>query len=300
MRCEYNCYVREHGAAARKGRKMNPSVFRIKLDLHGRMPGAVLRISEGDTARRLVCELCEDGRAYVFSDETYVIFEAIKPDGSTVAGDAAVIGASRIEYGIPSAAVSTRGTVSCCFKLYGADGLILTTPTFNIIVTEEVYDTDYPEGTDSFKALDGLITHTLNVIEKASTSASAADASASAAEASAAAAQDSASEAAASAATAASNAAGATAAAQEYADAAECLQYGGDGGKKICYGSGADNIRRNPRAVLRGGYSICLLGPRYHAYGVFALGLLDRVCYRQYRQCYASVRLPLCNRRADI
>ena len=164
MRCEYNCYVREHGAAARKGRKMNPSVFRIKLDLHGRMPGAVLRISEGDTARRLVCELCEDGRAYVFSDETYVIFEAIKPDGSTVAGDAAVIGASRIEYGIPSAAVSTRGTVSCCFKLYGADGLILTTPTFNIIVTEEVYDTDYPEGMDSFKALDGLITHTLNVI----------------------------------------------------------------------------------------------------------------------------------------
>lgn len=220
MRCEYNCYVREHGAAARKGRKMNPSVFRIKLDLHGRMPGAVLRISEGDTARRLVCELCEDGRAYVFSDETYVIFEAIKPDGSTVAGDAAVIGASRIEYGIPSAAVSTRGTVSCCFKLYGADGLILTTPTFNIIVTEEVYDTDYPEGTDSFKALDGLITHTLDVIEKASTSASAADASASAAEASAAASQDSASEAAASAATAASNAAGATAAAQGYADAA--------------------------------------------------------------------------------
>ena len=72
MRCEYNYYVREHGAAARKGRKMNPSVFRIKLDLHGRMPGAVLRISEGDTARRLVCELCEDGRAYVFSDETFL------------------------------------------------------------------------------------------------------------------------------------------------------------------------------------------------------------------------------------
>ena len=176
MHCEYNCYVREHGAAARKGRKMNPSVFRIKLDLHGRMPGAVLRISEGDTARRLVCELCE-----------------VKPDGSTVAGDAAVIGASRIEYGIPSAAVSTRGKVSCCFKLYGADGLILTTPTFNIIVTEEVYDTDYPEGTDSFKALDSLVTHTLDVIGQASASASAADASASAAEASAAAAQDSAS-----------------------------------------------------------------------------------------------------------
>ena len=55
-----------------------------------------------------------------------------------------------------------------------------------------------------------------------------------------------------------------------------------------------------PPTILRGGYSICLLGPRYHAYGVFALGLLDRVCYRQYRQCYASVRLPLCNRRADI
>ena len=199
---------------------MNPSVFRIRLDLHGRTPGAVLRISEGDTARRLICELCEDGRPYVFSDETYVIFEAVKPDGSTVAGDAAVIGASRIEYGIPSAAVNTRGTVSCCFKLYGADGLILATPTFNIIVTEEVYDTDYPEGTDSFSALDGLITKAVGVVGEASGSAAAAASSAEAAAESAGSAQSSASAAAASAQSAAASAAGATDAAQGYAEAA--------------------------------------------------------------------------------
>lgn len=199
---------------------MNPSVFRIKLDLHGTTPGAVLRISEGDTARKLVCELCENGRPYRFAEDCYAVFEATKPDGSTVAGDTVIADCSRIEYGIPSAAVNVSGEVSCCFKVYGEDGLMLITPSFSIIVTEEVYDTDYPEGTDSFKALDSLVTHTLDVIGQATASASAAAASASAAEVSAAEAQDSASEAAASASTAAANVAGATDKAQGYADAA--------------------------------------------------------------------------------
>lgn len=199
---------------------MNPSVFRIKLDLHSESPGVTVRISQGDTARRLVCELYEDGRPYTITEECYALFEAVKPGGGTVAGDAVISGGTRIEYGIPSAAVDEMGEVRCCFKVYGAEGMLLTTPAFNIIVTEEVYDTDYPEGTDSFSALDGLISDAIRVVGEASASASDAEASASAAASSALAAENSASAAASSAQSAAQSAAGATEEAQSYANAA--------------------------------------------------------------------------------
>lgn len=63
---------------------MNVSVHKISLDIHRQGVQVNLEAKKGDTARRLVVGLVEDGAPYVVDEGCYGVFMAKKPDGNTL------------------------------------------------------------------------------------------------------------------------------------------------------------------------------------------------------------------------
>ena len=58
---------------------MNSSIYRINLDIHDARPQASIRLTQNDTARRIVIFLSDGGLPYIIADDCYAAFTSLKP-----------------------------------------------------------------------------------------------------------------------------------------------------------------------------------------------------------------------------
>ena len=131
---------------------MNNSVFRINLDIHRQTTQAHLEIKKGDTARKIMAALSDGGRPYRIDEGCYAVFKGKKSDGNVLYNDCTVEN-NCIVYEFTEQTAASAGYMPCEFQIYGADGQIITSPKFAIIVSGLVYDDSEVESSSEFTAL---------------------------------------------------------------------------------------------------------------------------------------------------
>ncbi|MBR4971693.1 MAG: BppU family phage baseplate upper protein, partial [Oscillospiraceae bacterium] len=130
---------------------------KITLDIHETMSSVSLSVKKGDTARRLLIHLADDGYPYHISEDCYAVFTAKKPDGKVVFNNCRIEDCVII-YEFTDQTVAAAGLMDCEIILYGSSGQQLTSACFGIIVDDTIYDTETEvESTDEYNALADLI-----------------------------------------------------------------------------------------------------------------------------------------------
>lgn len=146
---------------------MNTSVYRFSLDIHEPHSSVCLDVKRGDTnSRLLLITLSENGVPYQISPECYAVFTATKPDGNIVFNPCTIEG-EQISYVLTPQTVAVEGRLDCEIKLYGADDKLITSPAFDIIVRDTVYNEgDEIESEKEVDALTHLISEAATVIHE--------------------------------------------------------------------------------------------------------------------------------------
>lgn len=150
---------------------MNSATYRITLDIHEAHSGVVLDVKRDDTARKIVITLSESGHPYQIAAECYAVFTATKPDGTIVFRHCEVEG-NTIIYDVTKQTIAVEGLVECEIQLYGSDDGLITSPRFDISVSETVYEEwDGIESEDDVDALTHLISEAATAINNANEAA---------------------------------------------------------------------------------------------------------------------------------
>mgnify|MGYP002521031345 CR=1 FL=1 len=131
---------------------MNHSVYRIFLDIYDAASQVSLCAKKGDSNRRISAGFTENGKPYNISDDCTAIFRAKKPDG-TVLYNTCLIDGNIISFDLTTQTTAEAGAVNCEITLYGQDKRQITSPRFDLIVDDTVYDDSEIESSDEFTAL---------------------------------------------------------------------------------------------------------------------------------------------------
>lgn len=143
---------------------MNYSTYRASLDIHAAGSQAVLHAKQGDTKRRILVTLTEDGKPYLISSDCKAVFTAKKPDGNKIFNDCTIEG-NIICYTFTEQTTVVSGRLDCEIRLYGADNALITSPSFDIIVDATVYkDGDVVESVTEVSALTSLVSEANTLI----------------------------------------------------------------------------------------------------------------------------------------
>lgn len=130
---------------------------KITLDVRNIAAPVFVRMKRGDSSRRILVYLTEKSRPYPISEDCYAVFTAKKPDGNVIFNDCSVEG-DTIIYEVTEQTTAVEGQFDAEIKLYGADGKLLTSPYFTIVVAGTVYNEgDEIESTSEYSALATLI-----------------------------------------------------------------------------------------------------------------------------------------------
>jgi hypothetical protein len=116
---------------------MRDSSFRISLDIHEVQSQVSLPVKTGDTARKILINLTENGAPYPIDNNCIAIFSAIKSDGKKIINDC-IIEDNRIRYDITAQTVSAEGIVNAEIILYGEDEAVICSPRFDLVVDDRV------------------------------------------------------------------------------------------------------------------------------------------------------------------
>lgn len=143
---------------------MNFLEHRFTLDVRRDAPRVCVRVRKGDTARRLRIALVQGVVPYEIRSDCYAVFSAVKPDGNRLFNPC-VIEDNRIVYELTPQTTAVIGLVECEIRLYGADNALITSPGFDMIVDEVLYDEDkVPQSETEVDALTSLISDAAEVI----------------------------------------------------------------------------------------------------------------------------------------
>lgn len=136
---------------------MHDSCYLTILELHDAHVLLPFTAKKGDTGRKLMFKLTDNGKPYAISRDCYAVFTAKKPDGA-VLYNACTIENDLISYTFTPQTCAVKGTVPCEIRLYGANHKLITAPSFTLIVEDTVYtDGDTVESATEVSALTGLI-----------------------------------------------------------------------------------------------------------------------------------------------
>lgn len=139
---------------------------RISLDIHTAKSQATLKVKQGDTSRKLLITLCENGLPYHIANDCYADFSALKADGNYLFNDCTISG-NTIEYTFTAQTSAAVGAMACEITLYGKDGQRITSPRFTIIVEETVYNGEEIVSSPEANALNELIDRAEHAIDNA-------------------------------------------------------------------------------------------------------------------------------------
>lgn len=120
---------------------MNLTTYKISLDVQKRETQVFLSAIRGDTNRVIEISLTDNGKPFDIADGSKAFFTAVKPDDNFIYNDCTVnAGKNNITYRLTSQTTAVSGEVKCQIKLIGADGGILCTPSFSLIVGDTLYN----------------------------------------------------------------------------------------------------------------------------------------------------------------
>ena len=131
---------------------MNNSIHRISLDIHDTGSQVSINAKKGDTARSIYITLQENSKPYRIADGCHAVFTGVKPDGNYLFNDC-TIKDNVITYDFTEQTVPVVGQVCCEIILYDANNERITSPRFDIIVNDVVYNDEEIASSDEANAL---------------------------------------------------------------------------------------------------------------------------------------------------
>lgn len=118
---------------------MNYSNIRITLDMQHYCSGVSIPVKKNDIGRKIHITLMDDGIPYSIAEDCVAAFTAEKPDRNIVYEECPISG-NTIVYEVSDQVAAVEGRHDCEIKLYGADGKLLTSSCFDIVVHDTVYE----------------------------------------------------------------------------------------------------------------------------------------------------------------
>lgn len=116
---------------------MNYSDYRFTLDVQIHQAQVSVPVTFGDSARKLCIGLTDGRKPYVIGEGCRAVFNAKKPDGTVIKNDC-IIERNTILYEFTANTTNAEGVVNCDITIVAADGKVLTSPQFIIVVDKRV------------------------------------------------------------------------------------------------------------------------------------------------------------------
>lgn len=145
---------------------MNNSKYYISLDVHKTVSQSSIPVKRGDNSLTICASLTENGKEYVIAEDCTVVFTAAKPDGKSLYNFCTVEN-NAITYVITAQTAAAEGQVECEFRLMNADGQLLTSPRFTLIVEDTMASDSVVTSSDEFTELARMIGEVDSAEEKA-------------------------------------------------------------------------------------------------------------------------------------
>lgn len=121
---------------------MNYSIHRFTLDIHRLKSQVTIPVSYMDTGIQLIINLTDGGKPYKIEEGCKAVLYGKKGDGTALTNDCEIIENTRILYTFTDQTTTALGDVACEVRLYGKNGLLLTSPSFVISVGARVIEDD--------------------------------------------------------------------------------------------------------------------------------------------------------------
>ena len=156
------------------------SVSRFTLNTRDEEAQLSFSVKQGDTARRIIATLTENGEMFCLPDDCYAVFAASKSDG-TKFNDSCVIQDGRIIYDLDPQLTLAVGRADCDITIYDRGGTVISSARFVMVVFESIFAgaSDEMVSDDTFHVLNNLIgdaNDTINDMEDLNDAVTAAEA----------------------------------------------------------------------------------------------------------------------------
>lgn len=142
---------------------LNPSIYKVTLDLHDTMSKWMLDLKKGDNLRRLDIVLSDDGDPYILGENDSAVLRVKKPDGTILYNYCSVEDDGVISYNFTSQTSAVTGMLECELTIYDSENHKLTSPTFFLRIANTLYSDSEVESQDEFTALTEAISQTNNL-----------------------------------------------------------------------------------------------------------------------------------------
>lgn len=142
---------------------MNSSNFRFVLDLHSTQSQISIPVTKGDTARVWYISLSDGGLPYIIEDGCLAKIEIKRPTGTFLEAFCPIEKNTTVKYDFSQDEITVNtaavdGVHDCSVTIYDADGGIIGSPRFSMVVSDRVVNSDDINLTDEdLTAIDGMI-----------------------------------------------------------------------------------------------------------------------------------------------
>lgn len=120
---------------------MNSSNYRFTLDMQSNQSQVALPVRLNDTNRELNIILTNGGTPFIMEDGSSAVFSAKKYNGHELLNNCEIKDNSVIHYAFTEQTTNVAGVVDCELRVYDAQGKLITSPRFILVVDERVvYD----------------------------------------------------------------------------------------------------------------------------------------------------------------
>ena len=139
---------------------MNYSKYKFTLNTQCPTSQRSIPVKLGDTARSLYITFVDGGTPYSLPDGCRAVFFAKKPDEAELVNDCIIENNKTVRYDFTAQTANVSGITECEIRIYGENGMLLSTPKFVINVDERVvYDDSTPLSDSESTAWDNIFLH---------------------------------------------------------------------------------------------------------------------------------------------
>lgn len=131
--------------------------YKITLDMHKVQSQISIPVPQNDTARRLYIHLYHNGKRFALEDGMRAVFAGEKADGTVLYNDCVIENQSVIRYDFTEQTTAAAGTLHCQIRVYGEDGILITSPNLTIVVYESVFSAGQITSSNEYTALNQLM-----------------------------------------------------------------------------------------------------------------------------------------------
>lgn len=143
---------------------MNYTNYKITLDMQKVESQISIPVPQNDTARRLYIHLFHNGKRFALKDGMRAVFAGEKADGTVLYNDCVIENQSVIRYDFTEQTTAAAGTLRCQIRVYGEDGILVTSPSLTVVVYQSVFSAETIVSSDEYTALNQLITETNDLL----------------------------------------------------------------------------------------------------------------------------------------